>query len=129
MPIAVDVSNAPGYLIFRFKDEWPDAKEQSEMHRRLHADNHLTATTRALIDVREATIPRYQQAEQTATIGIRNDAWPHKCAFLVGSVVQYGFSRQLQSLAPPGSIIEIFSDEEKALQWLCGEQEPGPGHP
>lgn len=88
------------------------------MHRRLHAKGLLTPATRALIDLRQAEVPKYQQAEQAVTTGVRNDAWPARCAFVIGSVVQYGFSRQLQSLAPIGAVIEIFADEDKALQWL-----------
>lgn len=118
MAVDVDVSHAPKYLVFSVKGEWPAAAEQARMHQRLHAAGHFTDQTRALVDLRGAEIPKYPQAEQSVNTAVRNDAWPEKCAFLIGSVVQYGFSRQLQALAPLGTTIEIFSDEAKALQWL-----------
>lgn len=118
MPVDVDVSHAPQYLVFTVTGAWPDSRAQQEMHRQLHAGGHLTTSTRALIDLRHADIPRYQQAEETANTGTRNAAWPSRCAFVIGSVVQYGFSRQLQALAPGEATVEIFTDEHKALEWL-----------
>lgn len=118
MPVDVDLSHSPQYLVFSVTGRWPDAREQTAIHERLHADGRLTATMPTLVDLRLARIDGYQHAEQTVTTGVRNAAWPVRCALLVGSVVQYGFSRQLQALSPASSVIEIFTDESKARQWL-----------
>lgn len=118
MPVAVDTTSAPERLIFTVTDPWPTIDEISAFRQRLIVGGHLTEASRALIDIRDVHTPGYHEASAIVAAGIKAGAFPLHRAYLVGSVVQFGFSRQLQSLAPTNMEIEIFTNEADALIWL-----------
>jgi hypothetical protein len=120
MAIAVDTAQAPELLVFRFGEEWPTIEHQSILREQLRADAHLTESTRALIDIRRVQIPDYDAAGAMVEAAVRDGGLPLVCAYLVGSAAQFGFGRQLQSLSPASSRIEIFAHERDALMWLHG---------
>ena len=118
MAIDVDVSSAPRGIRIRVSDSWPTDQEQSELQSRLLSGGQLLPATRVLVDIRDVTPPSYHQASQVVKTGVAASAWPPLCAFLVGSAVQYGFSRQLEALSPSGGTVDIFTDESAAQAWL-----------
>lgn len=117
VPIDVDTTRAPGILIFTIRDEWPPLDDLLEMRARLVTAGHLTAETRALVDVRHVTPASCGKTTQGLHCGMPDDL-PLVRGYLVASVEQFGFAQQLQAVAPPGPRVEIFTDEGNALRWL-----------
>jgi hypothetical protein len=118
MSVEVDTTSAPERLIFTVTDPWPTIDEFSALRRQLMDAGHLTAASRALIDIRAVRTPGYHEANAIVAAGVKAGALPWHRAYLVGSAVQFGFSRQLQALAPANMEIEIFTNEASALDWL-----------
>lgn len=118
MAIDIDLSAAPRAIRIRVSDVWPTTDEQATIQSQLLSDGHLLPETRVLVDIRDVKPPGYQQAIKVVETGVAGRAWPRWCAFLVSSAVQYGFSRQLEALAPVGGTVEIFNDESAARAWL-----------
>ena len=118
MSVEVDTTSAPEILIFTVTDPWPTIDEFSALRQQLIDAGHLTAASRALIDIRAVHTPGYPEANAIVAAGVKAGAFPLHRAYLVGSAVQFGFSRQLQSLAPANMEIEIFTNEANALGWL-----------
>ena len=126
MPIACDVSDAPATLRLTVTGEWPGIEEVTRVRRELIAAGHLDANTRALFDiVNVETIPDYEAARPIIAAAMKDNAWPLDRAYLVASSVQYGFVRQLQSLAPPTVKIEIYFKETDATRWLHAGRRSG----
>ena len=113
----VDIALAPEMLTFRLGDQWPSWEEQRALRIQLIADGYLTKATRAIIDIRGAATP-VSGAAHTVRAAPIDQALPFQRAYLVASKVQFGFCRQMQLLATPNMQIEIFTDEQKALDWL-----------
>ena len=118
MALGVDVSSAPAAVVIRVGDAWPTDEEQRLLQSRLMADGHLTPDTRVLLDIRDVNPPGYDQAIKVIQTAVAAGAWPRRLALLVVSAVQYGFSRQLEALAPPDGTVDIFTDESEAGAWL-----------
>lgn len=118
MPVAVDTTSAPERLTFTVTNPWPSISQFSSLRQWLIDGGLLNESSRALIDIRAVTTPDYPEANAIVTAGIRAGALPLHRAYLVGSAVQFGFARQLQSLSPASMEIEIFTDEAAALKWL-----------
>lgn len=118
MPIELDLSSAPMAVRVRLSDAWPTTEEQTAVQLRLLSEGHLLADTRVLVDIRDVKPPHYQETTRVMETTVAVRAWPRRCAFLVGSAVQYGFSRQLEALAPPGGTVDIFANEAEAQKWL-----------
>ena len=118
MPVHSDTELAPEILFLRLSDPWPTLEEQQLLRKQLIANGHLTEATRALIDLRSVTTPQYHEAAQIVAAAMKDGGLPRQRAYLAGSAVQFGFSRQLQSLAPPGTLIEVFTSEIEAIMWL-----------
>jgi hypothetical protein len=124
MPIDVDTSLAPRRLTFTFRGDWPSEAEQRALHRMIRKEGYLTDTTVALVDCRGLVSPGFKAVEFMAHSGIEDNAWPRVCAFLAETPAQYGMCRQLQSMAPGGTTIEIFKEKSAALAWLIQHEQP-----
>ena len=118
MPVQVDTARAPQRLVLTVTDPWPAIDEFSSLRQSLIKSGHLNELSRALIDMRHANPPNYHDANAIVAAAIKDGAWPLSRAYLVGSAVQFGFARQLQSLAPRQMEVQIFTSEDEALRWL-----------
>jgi len=122
MPIACDTSGAPATLKLTVTGEWPGIEDKGRIRRELIDAGQLDATTRALFDISNVeNIPDYETARPIVAAAMKDKGWPLQRAYLVASSVQYGFVRQLQSLAPPTVTIQIFFKDADAMRWLRGE--------
>lgn len=126
MPIHVDTTDAPEFIRITLRGAWPTIDEQREARQRVIAAGLLTATTRALIDLRElSSTAAHNEVEKIIASAMKDGGWPLFRAYLVGSAVQFGLVRQMKALAPASLVeIEIFTDEQEALVWLW-RNEPG----
>jgi hypothetical protein len=119
VPIDVDVSEAPEFLRWTVRGEWPGIAEMGEVRTRLIANGHLTATTKALFDIRNVeTIPSYHEVAPMIAAAMKAGGWPRHRAYVVASAVQFGLVRQMKALAPPDIQVEVFFDDIEALKWL-----------
>ena len=119
MPIEVDASEAPGFIRFTLRGEWPTLDEQRDVRMRLMNAGQLTGKTRALIDFRAlSSTAQYSDVERIVQSAMKDGGWPLHRAYVVGSAVQFGLVRQMKSLAPATVELEIFTNEEEAHVWL-----------
>lgn len=118
LPVDLDVSQAPGYIRLNLTGELPTVQDQGTLRRELMARGHLTADTRALLDLRGVTrMPKYSEIQQIVAAATADKGWPLRRAYLVMPGVQFGFVRQLQAIAPPEVTIDLFTTESEALEW------------
>ena len=120
MPFFVDSTRAPTILRITFADEWPALKEQQAWRTATVKAGLLTATTRALIDVRPLKIfPKFADLDQMVSDAIRDGGWPLFRAYLTTPGMHFGVARQLQMMVPQSISIEVFTDEQAAENWLA----------
>ena len=127
MLIQTDLDEAPDFIRLTLDGVWPSIEEQRQLRRSLVAKGLLTAETCALIDLRMvATVPRYEEVQLIAEAALEEGGLPMYRAYVVGSALQYGVVRQLQSAAGASvTRIGVFSDQTEALVWLMREKRGG----
>lgn len=119
MPIEVDDSEAPGFLRWTVTGAWPGINDLAEVRTRLIDDGQLTAASRVLIDIRNVeNVPDYHQVPAMIQSAVKAGGLPLIRAYVVASAVQFGMVRQMQALAPPEIMVEIFFNESEARAWL-----------
>lgn len=118
MAIDVDTSLAPEILVVRAEGDWPTLEEQRTIRRQLMSDGYLTAASRTLVDIRQVRTPGYHEEQLVIAAALDDGGLPLVHGYLVDSAAQFGFSRQLQILAPKKCRVEIFTDERDAFLWL-----------
>jgi hypothetical protein len=122
MPTIIDRSLAPAVLRFTATGVCPTVAELDALCHAEITAGALTASTRALIDLRGVTeMPSLEAIQKRANQAINEHAWPLRRAYVVQSGAQYGVVRQMQALSPTGIQIQIFTDEGPALTWLLGD--------
>ena len=122
MPIDVDISRAPRLITIVLREPWPAVEEQAELRKRFVDSGTVTRETAAVIDLRLIhNKPAFDQMMHSVQIGMEQSSVPLRRAYLIGSPMQFGFARQMQSLLPPEVVSEIFTDERLALAWLLPE--------
>jgi hypothetical protein len=119
LPIDVDASEAPAFLRWFVRGEWPSIAEMGEVRARLIANGQLTAETRALFDLRNVeTVPGYHEVAPMIVAAMKSGGWPRHRGYIVGSALQCGLVQQMQALAPPEIHVEVFFNQLDANQWL-----------
>ena len=118
-PVTVLVDEAPDFLRFNLTGAWPSVEEQCRLRQRLLANGQLTSATRALYDLRDLTrMPSLSDIEANVALARSTGGWPAKRAYLVKHGVQYRVARQMQTLEFPGVDVQLFTDEDLAIEWL-----------
>jgi hypothetical protein len=117
--MSVDVQQAPRFIRYTVTGEWPTIAEHREIRRGLIAQGLLTTATRGLFDIRmAASTPSYTEVGDIVTAAKDEGSLPLLRAYLVGTAVQHGLVRQMQALAPPSVVLDVFTDEREAMAWL-----------
>lgn len=121
----IDRSRAPQLLRFTATGTIPTVSELETLCRAEITAGTLTAATRGLIDMRGVTeMPDLLHIQSRANRSTNDKAWPLRRAYLVLPGAQYGVARQIQAFSPAAIKIEVFTDEELAMAWLLGDDEP-----
>ena len=119
LPIEIDASEAPAFLRWIVRGEWPSIAEMGEVRARLIANGQLTAATRALFDLRNVeTVPGYHEVAPMIVAAMKVGGWPRYRGYIVGSALQFGLVQQMKALAPPEIRVDVFFDELEANTWL-----------
>ena len=119
MPVRVDEHQAPAFLELVLTGPWPTLQEQHEIRRQLLQQGKLSRETVALIDIREAELPRFEDVDGAMQAAARELAGlPKKIALVVLPGASFGVGRMMQSTAPLGLEMELFEDAEIARDWL-----------
>lgn len=117
--MSCDVQGAPQFIRYAVTGEWPTIDEHRALRQALIEQGHLTRETRALFDIRmSATTPDYGEVRTMISAAMTQGGLPLRRAYLVGTAVQVGLVRQMQSLAPPSIAVEVFTTEAEAIAWL-----------
>jgi hypothetical protein len=119
VPIDVEVSEAPAFLRWTVRGEWPGIAEMGAVRSQLIANGHLTAGSKALFDIRDVeTIPSYHEVAAMIAAAMKTGGWPRHRAYVVASAVQFGIVTQMKALAPSDIQVEVFFNEVEAMKWL-----------
>lgn len=119
MPVRVDEHLGPAFLELVLSGPWPTLQEQNEIRRQLMQHGHLSRETLALIDIREAELPRFEDVDGAMQAAGRDLAGlPKKIALVVRPGATFGVGRMMQSTAPLGLEMELFEDADIARAWL-----------
>ena len=107
----------------------PDEEEASFRARK--EDPAITPGISVFVDSRDVDPPDSPETIQRVAHNVAQNAARLQCgrtAILVATDVQYGMARMfmaLTDLVHPD--VEVFRDEQEALQWLTRQSEPVPG--
>ena len=113
VPIDVDSSDAPSFLRITISGEWPSVDAQRVVRDELLSGGRLTPASKVLVDLRGVT-----GALETANFaGLKDGPVARVQAYLVASATQQQMARRFKQAAK-GTLVEIFTDEKDALEWL-----------
>jgi hypothetical protein len=122
--MAIIVDPGAGHLKITLAGEWPSVREQQDVTRRLLEAGQISRTTPTVIDIRGVSqLPNFAAIEATLAAAEREiDALPLHVAYVVSPGANFGIGRMLQSMAPAGLVVEIFTDEPSAVEWVTAQQ-------
>lgn len=131
MPILVNTSRAPRFLVYRISGPLPPAEQQSRLRDTLVSHGLLTADTIAMMDAR-AFVLRSDDEMPAAAAAVftvlHRDDWARRRAYLFNADMHRHLVQQFQDLAMTTVASAAFEDEEDAVRWLMGYAAGG-GHP
>lgn len=120
MPVRVVTTEAPALLTVTLSGVWPSVQEQRAVRRPLIEQGTLSRESKAIVDITGVTgLPRFNEVE-AAMMAAETDVamLPKRIALVVRPGANFGIGRMLQSMAPSGLAIELFTDEASARDWL-----------
>lgn len=121
MPILVNTTRAPRFLVYRISGPLPPAEQQSRLRDTLIAHGLLTADTVAVMDARElAQAPEGEVPAETLFTMLHRDDWARRRAYLFHPDMRRHMIQQFQDLAITTVASAAFEDEEEAVRWLMG---------
>jgi hypothetical protein len=119
LPLHADTSDAPRFVRITLTGAWPSFDERAAFRRRLVADGHMKADTRALIDLRGLmTLPAHGDVDAIVATAQREGGLPRLHAYIATTVDQIIVARMFKLSAGAGTIVEIFKDVHEAETWL-----------
>ena len=121
MPILVNTSRAPRFLVYRISGPLPPAEQQSRLRDTLVNHGLLTADTVAMMDARALVqSPDDETPAATVFTMLHRDDWAKRRAYLFNPDMHRHIVQQFQDLAMTTVASAAFDDEEEAVRWLMG---------
>ena len=119
MPILVNTSRAPRFLVYRISGPLPPAEQQSQLRDSLVSHGLLTADTVAMMDARALVqAPDDEMPAAAVFTVLHRDDWARRRAYLFNPDMHRHMIQQLHDLAMTTVESAAFADEEEAVKWL-----------